>query len=88
MTTKVPLLKGGRRRSTEICLGQKDYHLNLRPVEKQVNRVSFQHGQDTYQVMLIHGIFMSDRAQSIMANQFLHSDFLTVYRRGGTIPVS
>ncbi|CAO3588150.1 unnamed protein product [Absidia cylindrospora] len=70
----------------EICVGQKEYHLNLRPVEKQVNRVTFRHGEDTYQVMLIHGLFMSDRAQSIMANQWLHSDYLTVYRRGGTIP--
>jgi hypothetical protein len=87
MQTKSSLLNGGRKRTREVCLGQQVLSFKLRPMKKQVNRMTFHHGEDIYQVMLIHGTFMTERAQLLVSNQALHADYLTIYLRGGTIPV-
>ncbi|KAI8097517.1 uncharacterized protein BX664DRAFT_312352 [Halteromyces radiatus] len=84
--TKTNILSSGRKRSSEICIGQKEFQLMLHPIEKQVNRITFEHEEDTYQVTLIYGTFMNARAQALVANRALHADFLTVYLRGGSIP--
>ncbi|CAO3598635.1 unnamed protein product [Absidia cylindrospora] len=83
---KHSIFKGGKNGATDICLGQKKYHAKLRPSEKQAEKVIFQYGQDTYQVMVMRGTFMSNRAQSLLANQVLYADFITVYLRGSIIP--
>lgn len=87
MQTKSSLLNGGRKRAKEVCLGQQVLPCKLRPMKKQVSRMTFHHGEDIYQVMMIHGTFMTERAQSLVSNEPLHADYLTIYLRGGTIPV-
>ncbi|KAI8343036.1 hypothetical protein BC941DRAFT_86045 [Chlamydoabsidia padenii] len=85
-TRSSSLLKSARKKSTEKCLGQQVLQWNLRPMKKQVNRMTFHHEGEIYQVMMILGTFITERAQSLLSNQSLYADYLTIYLRGGTIP--
>ncbi|KAI8061760.1 hypothetical protein BC940DRAFT_370518, partial [Gongronella butleri] len=79
------LLAGNKRRK-DITVGQQDFALSLKPFDKQVRCISFQHEQETYQVTIVYGSYMNENAQILISNERLYADFLTLYIRGAMFP--
>ncbi|KAI8356707.1 hypothetical protein EDC96DRAFT_446174 [Choanephora cucurbitarum] len=76
----------------EICLGVETIGLGLYPKAKTTERIVLHHstpGQNnTFQLLVVYGTYMSHRTQNMLNNTILFEDFVTVYVQTGMVPVS
>ncbi|KAF7728076.1 hypothetical protein EC973_006714 [Apophysomyces ossiformis] len=74
------------RNEPEQFVGQDTFDITLNPVRKQLRRCTLSNEEQTIQVMVVWGVFVSNRAQTWLENRRLFAGFITVYVRGSVIP--
>lgn len=89
--------KGGsifnsRSQKQELCLGQETINITLNPKSKTTERFVLSNdpnaGQSNdFQLLVVHGTYISRRTQNMLNNTILFEDFITAYVHTGMVPV-
>ncbi|KAI8337192.1 hypothetical protein BC941DRAFT_470928 [Chlamydoabsidia padenii] len=72
----------------DICVGKHQFQIHLSPTQKHVQRhviTDHTNGQ-SYQVLVVFGVYVSHRSQTIINNSKLMEDYLTMQVRGTFTP--
>ncbi|ORX45547.1 hypothetical protein DM01DRAFT_334194 [Hesseltinella vesiculosa] len=72
----------------DTCVGQHHFNVDLRPSPKHLQReviVDVASGQ-TYQILVVYGVYISQRCQTVLNQTLLMEDFLTIQVRGTFAP--
>lgn len=82
-----------RTNKQEICLGRETIKVSLHPKSKTTERFVLNSdpkaGQSNdFQLLVVHGTYISRRTQNMLNNTILFEDFITAYVRTSMVPVS
>ncbi|KAI7894872.1 uncharacterized protein EV154DRAFT_458747 [Mucor mucedo] len=82
-----------RTNKQEICLGRETITVSLHPKSKTTERFVLNSdpkaGQSNdFQLLVVHGTYISRRTQNMLNNTILFEDFITAYVRTSMVPVS
>ena len=72
-----------------MCVGQHQFSIDMAPTPKQLQRqviVDTSTAQQ-YQILVVYGIYVSHRCQSMINQTLLMQDYLTIQVRGTFAPV-
>ncbi|KAI9486970.1 MAG: hypothetical protein EXX96DRAFT_61221 [Benjaminiella poitrasii] len=72
----------------EVFLGQKIMKINLKPESKKAQRIELNSDPSSrqsndLQLLIVHGTFVSNRAQHMMNKTILFEDFITIHAQAG-----